>query len=44
MTRGPGLGSCSCDVGALDDYLPAHVARMARKVVEALEETRPATT
>ncbi|MGW0477432.1 hypothetical protein [Streptomyces coeruleorubidus] len=29
--------------GALDDYLPPHIAEMARKVAGPLEEPQPAT-
>ncbi|MFD3682767.1 hypothetical protein [Streptomyces sp. NPDC058613] len=40
-----GLKARLCDdIDALDDYLPPHIARMARKVAEALEEPQPATT
>ncbi|MFD3761718.1 hypothetical protein ACFWS9_32640, partial [Streptomyces sp. NPDC058622] len=40
-----GLKARLCDdIDALDDYLPPHIARMARKVAEALEEPQPGTT
>ncbi|MFJ5811156.1 hypothetical protein [Streptomyces sp. NPDC093093] len=39
-----GLKARLCDdVDALDDYLPPHIARMARRVAEVLEEPQPAT-
>lgn len=38
-----GLRARLCDdVDALDDYLPPHVAKLARKVAEVLEEPQPA--
>ncbi|GGV90988.1 hypothetical protein GCM10010228_80490 [Streptomyces massasporeus] len=39
-----GLRARLCDdVEALDDYLPPHVAKLARKVAEVLEVPQPAT-
>lgn len=39
-----GLRARLCeDVTSLDSFLPPHVARLARKVAEVLEEPRPAT-
>ncbi|MFE7834740.1 hypothetical protein ACFU53_01270 [Streptomyces sp. NPDC057474] len=38
-----GLSARLCDdVEALDSYLPPHVAELARKVAEVLEEPQPA--
>ncbi|MEV4790164.1 hypothetical protein AB0K53_32820 [Streptomyces tuirus] len=40
-----GLRARLCDdVGSLDDTLPPHVAHLARKVAEVLEEPQLATT
>lgn len=39
-----GLRARLCDdVDALESYLPPHVAQLARKVAEVLEEPPPAT-
>ncbi|MCX5071051.1 hypothetical protein OHA84_36215 [Streptomyces sp. NBC_00513] len=39
-----GLKARLCDdIDALDDHLPPHIARMARRVAEVLEEPHPAT-
>ncbi|MEV6574293.1 hypothetical protein [Streptomyces sp. NPDC051577] len=40
-----GLKASLCDdLDALEDHLPSHIARMARRVAEALEESQPAMT
>ncbi|MFH8498848.1 hypothetical protein [Streptomyces coeruleorubidus] len=40
-----GLRARLCDdIDSLDSHLPPHVAKLARKVTEVLEEPQPATT